>query len=471
MRKYDKYISTTLPYANSVPHIGHALEFIQAYVLKKFFEGQGEKVYLNIGVDEHGLKVYTKAKELGVDTKKYLDELTLAWLDFCKKFEIEADSFYRTTNPAHHEMVKRYWNKCVEKGDLYKKKYAGQYCVGCESFKTDADLVDGKCPDHNAAPVVTEEENWFFRVSKYRDKLIAWLDWNTEFLSPASKTEELRNIILGAEDVSVSRLKKNVPWGVEVPGDPDQVIYVWFEALLNYVFAVENFDDENFIQLCGPDNLRFQGSLFQAILESGDHKHTNKLLVHGTVLDAEGNKMSKTLGNVVDPIDQLNKYGLDAVRFYALAGLSTYGNGCWSEKDLVSLYNSELADNFGNLLARTTHLISSKKEVTISHVDNDFKKGVRDKVSRVIDLWRAYEINAALKETSAILRLGNKYINDAEPWSKKAKPSDVQTTLDDLHFLLLKVSELYAPVLSVETNSRILSSLESFRKDIIFPKK
>lgn len=470
MKKYDKYISTTLPYANSVPHIGHALEFIQAYVLKKFFEGQGEKVFLNIGVDEHGLKVYTKARELGVDTKKYLDELTLTWLDFCKKFEIEADNFYRTTNPAHHEMVKRYWNKCVEKGDLYKKKYVGQYCVGCESFKTDADLVDGKCPDHNAVPAVIEEENWFFRVSKYRDKLIAWLDYNTEFLSPASKTEELRNIILGAEDVSVSRLKKNVPWGVEVPGDQDQVIYVWFEALLNYVFAVEDFDSENFIQLCGPDNLRFQGSLFQAILESGGHKHTNKLLVHGTVLDADGNKMSKTLGNVVDPIEQLGKYGLDAVRYYALAGLSTYGNGCWSEKDLVASYNSDLADNFGNLLARTLHLID-KKDVKVSYVRNEFKKDVDDRFNRVVELWRAYEINAALRETSSILKHGNKYINDAEPWSKNAKLADVEIVLDNLHYLLLRVSELYQPVLSAETNGRIIRALESFKKDIIFPKK
>ncbi len=468
---YDKYISTTLPYANSVPHIGHALEFLQADALVHFFRDiKKEKVFFNIGVDENGLKVYTKAKEIGIDTQEYLDYLAVKWKEFCILFQIEHDNFYRTTDIKHHDNVKRFWNACLERGDLYKKTYVGKYCVGCESFKTDADLIEGKCTDHNSEPSLIEEENWFFRVSKYKNELVDWLDANKDFLLPASKTEELRNIIISAEDVSVSRLKKNVPWGIEVPNDTDSVIYVWFEALLNYIFAINDKEpfllQDNFIQLCGPDNLRFQGSLFQTILHSSKFKHTKKLLVHGTVLDAEGKKMSKTLGNVIDPIDQLNKYGLDAVRYYALAGLTTYGNGCWSEIDLVKTFNSELADDYGNLIARVLHLIDTKNADIVPPA-KEYKESFDSIVRSIKNNWESFEINTALKETNSILKSCNKYTNDERPWEKDKNYTQI---LSNLYYSLCEVNELYFPVLSLETYSLIKDAFITKKKTIIFKK-
>jgi methionyl-tRNA synthetase len=484
--KYDKYISTTLPYANSVPHIGHSLEFIQADALVKYFKRvQSEDVFFNVGLDENGLKVHTKAKELGVDTQDYLNSLCLDWTAFCTKFQIEPDNFYRTSRKAHYDLVQQFWTESLERGDIYKKKYTGQYCVGCESFKTSADLVDGKCPDHGTVPETVEEENYFFRVEKYKTAVFGWLQYHKTqspfqtvenektFLKPRSKTAELENIILSSEDISISRLKKNVPWGVPVPNDPDQVIYVWFDALLNYIFAVSDFDEQTFIQICGPDNLKFQGSLFQSILESANHKHTTKLLVHGTILDEQGRKMSKTLGNVIDPIDQLNKYGLDAVRYYTLAGLSTYGDGCWSEKDLVQLYNTELADDFGNLISRTLHLIDTK-DVEINLLFNKgeynldpYVTAVFDKIKGVKELWIDFEINQALKETNSILKLANKYINDTAPWKEG---NEYVRVLNNLFFTLKEVNKLYSPILSKETSDQIKDALIQKKKVIIFKK-
>lgn len=467
--KYDKYISTTLPYANSVPHIGHALEFIQADALVHYFKGVAkENVFFNIGIDENGLKVYTKAKELGIDTQAYLDSLALDWIEFCKKFEIESDNFYRTTRISHHGMVQRFWTKCLERGDLYKKPYSGLYCVGCESFKTEADLIPGYryCPDHNTVPIVIEEENWFFKVSKYKGLVYGWLQANKDVLIPQSKLTELENIILQSDDISVSRLKKNVPWGVTVPGDEDQVIYVWFEALLNYIFAVEDFDAQYFIQLCGPDNLRFQGSLLQAILASSNHKHTSKLLVHGTVVDASGKKMSKSMGNVVDPMEQLQKYGLDAVRYYTLAGLPTYKNASWSESDLVKKYNSELADDYGNLLARVLHLIDTKN-VEITGPEFEFEHAVEVLVKNAKYHWQEYDINMAVNETNVLLKMGNKYINDTKPWEKD---KNYQQILNNLYFLLCETNKLYLPVLSAKTYQLIEEALVLKKKVIIFPK-
>lgn len=469
MPKFDKYISTTLPYANSVPHIGHALEFVQADAIAKYFRLQGESVFLNIGVDENGLKVYNKAKELGLDTQEYLDGLAKDWLSFRSRFEISSDNFYRTTDRKHHNNVAEFWDECRSRGDLYKKSYEGKYCVGCESFKTETDLVDGKCADHNVAPVAIVEENWFFRVSKYTEALKSWLESNTELLKPQNKLDELRNIIAKSDDISVSRLRKNVPHGVPVPNDPDQVIYVWFDALLNYIFAVEDFDAQYFIQLCGPDNLRFQGSLFQAILESAGRKHTARLLVHGTVLDGEGNKISKSVGNVVDPVAQLEKYGLDAVRYYALAGLTTYGNGCWSEKELCAAYNSDLADDFGNLLTRVLHLIDTKGVAISGDVHTPGFITAVLKFSDSIDShWRNYEIHSALRETNQLVKLGNKYINDNRPWGKDAV--NAPAVLNDLFFMLRVVADLYIPVLSEKTIEDIDKAMDARKKVIIFNK-
>ena len=467
MNKNKIFLTTTLPYVNSIPHIGHAFEFILADTISKYLKIDND-VHFNIGLDEHGLKVWLKSKELGITPEQHIENLTNIWLDFCEKFNIKYDSFYKTSSASHHEKVKIIWNRFIERGDIYKKSYTGKYCVGCESFKSDKDLVDGKCPDHeNLDIILVEEENYFFKLSKYKDTLLTWLD-SSNFLEPHSKIEELRNNILESEDISISRLKKNCPWGVEVPNDDTQIIYVWFDALLNYIFAAgyltDNFNWDNTIQLCGPDNLRFQGLFFQAILESENIKKTDKLIVHGTVLDKDGRKMSKSLGNTVDPIEQLNKYNLDAVRYYALSGLNTFSNSKWNEEDLVRLYNNDICNDWGNLVSRVLHLVDTK-DIKIYKWDDEFIEVVIDYVKNIKNLWSSFKVKEALTLTNELVKFGNRYINDEKPWSN----DNYEKTLNNLYYLIEEVNELYKPVFDekyLETKEAIINK----KKVIIFPK-
>jgi methionyl-tRNA synthetase len=468
------FLTTTLPYVNSNPHIGHAFEFILADSISRFLKTK-TNVHFNIGLDEHGLKVWSKAQELGISPENHIKNLTEVWLQFCQKFEINYDSFYKTSDKSHHEKVKLIWNRFQERGDIYKKSYSGNYCLGCESFKLEKELVDGKCTDHPTTELKSvEEENYFFKLTKYKDSLLSWLDSNPDFLQPKSKIEELRNLIIGSEDISISRLKENCPWGVEVPNDNTQVIYVWFDALLNYIFAAgyltDEFNWDNVIQLCGPDNLRFQGVIFQAFLQSEGIKETGKPLVHGTILDRDGRKISKTLGNTIDPIDQLEKYGLDAVKYYALCGLSTYHNSSWNEEDLIRLHNSDLCNDWGNLVARTLHLIDIKSVNTEyqyrRNVDEiEFRKNIDNLVIEVEDLWSEFRVKEALQKTNEIVKLGNKYINDEKPWSNE----NYEVVLSNLYYLVKQVNELYLPVFP-GAYSKVNIAINERKKVILFNK-
>jgi len=279
----------------------------------------------------------------------------------------------------------------------------------------------------------------------------------------------LKNIIINCEDISISRLRENCPWGVDVPNDPNQVVYVWFDALLSYIFSAgyltdDDFNWSNIIQLCGPDNLRFQGLIFQAFLESEGIKKTDKLLVHGTILDKSGRKISKTLGNTVDPIEQLEKWGLDGVRYYSLVGLSTYSNSNWNEEDLVIIYNNDICSGWGNLLTRTLHLIDSKS-VDIVNVTDDFKSIV-DKQSDIINsLWSEFRVKEALQKTNELVKIGNKYINDETPWSNP----NFNQILSNLYYLIGVVNKFYEPIFP----DKYLSTEEAIKnkkKVILFEK-
>jgi methionyl-tRNA synthetase len=453
---------------NSVPHIGHAFEFILADAISKFLKTKTD-VHFNVGLDEHGLKVWSKAKELDISPEQHIQNLTKVWLDFCDKFQIKYDSFYKTSDKSHHDKVQIIWNRFVERGDIYKKHYSGTYCLGCESFKIEKDLVDGKCVDHPTTPLqLIEEENYFFKLTKYKETLLNWIDLNPDFLQPQYKIEELRNIINSSEDISVSRLKENCPWGVSVPNDSEQVIYVWFDALLNYIFAAgyltEDFKWDTVIQICGPDNLRFQALIFQSFLESEGIKKSDKLLVHGTILDKDGKKISKSIGNVIDPFDQLQKWGLDAVKYYALAGLSTYSDSNWNEDELVRLYNNEICNDWGNLVARTLHLVDIKS-IGSNFVPNDFIDNVDKLVSEVNDLWSQFRVREALQKTNEIVKIGNKYINDEKPWENV----NYNIILSNLYYLIKEVNKLYYPVFPDkcdETSNAILNK----KKVILFSK-
>jgi methionyl-tRNA synthetase len=439
------FLTTTLPYVNSSPHIGHAFEFILADAISRYLKTKSD-VHFNIGLDEHGLKVWSKSQELGLTPEQHIQNLTTIWLDFCQKFQIKYDSFYKTSDKSHHDKVKILWNRFLERGDIYKKSYTGKYCLGCEAFKLDKELTDGKCQDHPTTELQNiQEENYFFRLTKYRGNLLNWLNTNPDFLQPSTKLEELKNIVINCDDISISRLKTNCPWGVDVPNDPNQIIYVWFDALLNYIFAAgyltDDFNWSNVIQLCGPDNLRFQGLIFQAFLESEGIKKTDKLLVHGTILDKSGRKISKTLGNTIDPFEQLEKWGLDAVRYYSLVGLSTYSNSNWNEEDLKIIYNNDICSGWGNLLTRTLHLIDSKS-VNIVSPTNEFQTIVDNQSILIDSLWSEFRIKEALQKTTELVKIGNKYINDETPWSN----SNFNQILSNLYYLVSIVNKFYEPV-------------------------
>ena len=274
------YLTTTLPYVNSNLHIGHALEFVIADIIVRYNREKlgNDNVFFNIGSDEHGLKIYEKAKENKVNVKDFVDSNVKNIKEFCSLFNISYDNFYRTTDEKHIKNVYKIWDACLQKGDIYKKKYEGLYCVGCESFKLEKDLVDGKCPDHNKEPIKISEENYFFKLSNYKEKLLDFIDANPEWLKPKEKINELKNFIKDMEDISISRLREKIFWGIEVPNDPTQLVYVWFDALTNYIAAVGYYDNpkmlEEFwpgVQIFGPDNLRFQCAIFQGMLASAGY--------------------------------------------------------------------------------------------------------------------------------------------------------------------------------------------------------
>lgn len=478
MKKF--YLTTTLPYVNAEPHIGHALEFVQADAIARYFRKKlgKENVFFNVGTDEHGQKIWDKAQEAGIDVQEFVDRNAQKFKDYCKLFLVEYDNFYKTSDKEHVIAVHKFWNECKKRGDIYKKRYVGKYCVGCERYVTEKDLVDGKCPDHGKAPEERDEENYFFSLSKYKDELLEWFDSNPDVLKPVQKHGELRKIIEEIEDISISRLKKNLSWGIEVPDDPEQVIYVWFDALANYVSAVGYGTDEKKVdewwpgvQIFGPDNLRFQAVIWQGMLISAGLAHSKKLLEHGMILASDGRKMAKTLENVISPFDQEKKYGAEIVRFYLLTGISTFADSAYKEDELVNMYNARLANNYGNLLNRVIHLANSK-EVEINDeesVEKDFREKVLKYKEEIEKLYDEYEIALAGEKIDELADFGNKYITEKEPWDKNLAKEAVQTTLNNLSYLLKTVTGLYFPIIP-ESSRKAQEALEKKERIILFQK-
>ncbi|MBN2089017.1 methionine--tRNA ligase [candidate division KSB1 bacterium] len=476
--KNKLYITTTLPYANAVPHVGHAIEFFQADAYARYFRKKlGEaNVFFNVGVDEHGLKVFNTAKDHGTTPEKYLDELIPKWLDFCSKFRISHNYFYRTSSKNHHEGAQRFWQFCDEKGDIYKKHYEGLYCVGCEAFLLERDLVDGKCPNHGKPPVSYAEENFFFRLSKYSHAVIDYVNSHPDFLKPESKKQELLNFLKGMEDISISRNRANLPWGIEVPNEPEHTMYVWFDALTNYI-RVLGFDNdlERFntwwpgIQLCGPDNLRFQGAIWQGMLASVGLPFTKKLLVHGTIFGPDGQKMSKSLGNVVAPLEQYDKYGSDVCRFYMLGVLQPYTDSSYREDELKSAYNAFLANNYGNLLNRLIHL-GNLKGINIldaSSVAEDFRTKVNEMKVGIEKAFEDFEIRAAVTGINDLVSMGNQHIHEKEPWRQNSE--EARITLNNVSYLMQIASELYEPIIP-DGAAKALEAIQKGEKVILFPR-
>jgi methionyl-tRNA synthetase len=358
--KETKYITTTLPYVNADPHIGFALEIIQADVVARYYRKKGYDVFFNTGTDEHGLKIFRKAESAGKEVQEYVDEYSAKFDVLKEALNVSYNNFIRTTDAHHKLAAQEFWKRCAENGDIEKKIYKVKYCVGCELEKTDSELENDECPLHPGQPVEhIEEENYFFKFSKYGERLLALYEEDPDFVVPSTRMAEIKAFVeRGLEDFSISRLKHKMPWGVPVPGDEGHVMYVWFDALVNYVSALgwpENMDRfEQYwppYQFAGKDNLRQQSAMFQAMLMSAGLPPSKQIFIHAFITSG-GQKMSKSIGNVVNPFDVVDVYGTDALRHYLLRALSPFEDGDFTDARFKEVYNADLANGLGNLVSR-----------------------------------------------------------------------------------------------------------------------
>lgn len=355
------YLTTTLPYVNAEPHIGFALEMVQADIIARYRKLTGDDVFFNTGTDEHGLKILRKAQEEGKDPQAYTDELAAKFRILPQKLGVDPSiHFIRTTDAHHKEAAQEMWRRCSR--DIYKKKYKGLYCVGDEAFVKETDLVNGKCPNHPTLDLIEiEEENYFFALSKYQKELEQYLSKEGVIVPEWRRQEALNFVKGGLEDFSISRQKDRLPWGVPVPNDDSQVMYVWFDALTNYVSTLgwpnEEGDFKKFwtdgetLQLAGKDQVRFQSVMWQAMLMSAGLKNTDKVLYHGFITSG-GQKMSKSVGNVIDPVQIIDEYGADALRYFLARHISPFEDSDFTMERFKEAYNADLANGLGNVVAR-----------------------------------------------------------------------------------------------------------------------
>ncbi len=413
-KKY--YLTTTLPYVNAEPHIGFALEIVQADALARFHKLLGEDVVFNFGTDEHGQKIYQKALEEGKDPQKYCDEYAAKFNALKSALNLSYNHFIRTTDSHHIKAAQEFWKLCDKNGDIYKKLYKTKYCVGCELEKTDSELTDGKCPLHPNRNLETiEEENYFFRFSKYQEPLLEFYGENPDFVVPEGKFNEIRSFVKeGLQDFSISRLKNKMPWGIPVPGDPAQVMYVWFDALINYISTLgwpedtKNFEDYwPGFQVAGKDNLRQQTAIWQAMLASAGLPFSKQIFIHGFVT-ANGKKISKSLGNTINPIEVTEKYGADALRYYLLAKINPTEDSDFTFKKFEEVYNGELANGLGNLVSRVAKLCEKS--------DLEFKPTKIQKEEKIENALKEYKFDLALKTIWDGITQTDQFINEQEPW-------------------------------------------------------
>ncbi len=462
------YITTTLAYVNAAPHIGFAMESVQADVVARFQRQKGAEVTFNTGVDEHGAKVYQKAQEAGMSVQAYCDAKMATFLHMKTMLNLDYDKFIRTTDVYHEAAVQVFWKKCADNGDIYKKNYKIKYCVGCELEKTESDLVEGKCPLHPNMEIETiEEENYFFRFSRYQEQLLELYRQNPQLVVPEKRMNEVRSFVeRGLQDFSISRLKSKMPWGVAIPGDAQQVTYVWFDALVNYISTLGWPDAESDftafwpgIQICGKDNLRQQAAMWQAMLFSAGLANSKQIFINGFV-NVGGQKMSKSLGNVVSPNDLVEKFGVDAARYLLLTLGDSFGEDMdFTWERIIEKYNADLANGLGNLVSRITKL----SEQSGPFVPQEMT--VKEEFSNLVDKM---ELSKTLKYIWNLVSEANKIIDENKPWELvKTDKNKFEEVMGDLTARLQEIAENLRAFMP-ETAKNILTSLETKKTDILF---
>lgn len=478
------YITTTLPYVNAAPHIGFALEIVQADAIARSQKKRGKEVFFNTGTDEHGLKIYQKAIDEKKEPQAYCDEYAAKFGLLKEKLDLSYNNFIRTTDPHHIKAAQDFWKRCEANGDIYKTSYKAKYCVGCELEKTDSELVDGRCPIHpNKDLEIIEEENYFFRFSKYQKPLLDLYDADPEFVIPATRQKEIYSFVKGGlQDFSVSRLKNKMPWGIPVPGDEEHVMYVWFDALVNYISCLgwpqgeEKFigfwgtkENRNAIQVAGKDNLRQQTAMWQAMLMSAGLPNSKQVFIHGYIT-SNGQKMSKSLGNVVDPISLVDKYGTDAVRYYLLREIPGWDDGDFSQEKFEQRYNGDLAGGLGNLLARTLAM-ANKLNAEEKNFDDGLGTAIIKAEARSLEEINSYKFNEALIAIWDLVAYCNKIVENEKPWEQGSEElvGKNRKVIGNLLFALRKIGEMVEPFLP-GTSLKIADQLKSKTSSPLFPR-
>jgi methionyl-tRNA synthetase len=452
------YITTSIPYVNGDPHLGHAMEFIQADVIARYIRQIGTPVVFSAGTDEHGGKIAEKAQELGVSPQQLTDQMSQKFIDLLKVLNVSNDRFIRTTDPAHEKRAQIIWQKLAPY--IYKNSYEGWYCTGDEAFFTEATVKANKgiCPNHNRPYEKIKEENYFFKLSAFTEKIKEAIDKNEFVIIPETKRNEILNVVNdGLEDISISRPKNKISWGIPVPGDDAQVMYVWFEALMNYITVLgypEATDFKNFwpanLQIIGKDIIRFHAAIWPGMLLGLGLPLPKTLYVHGFI-DIDGKKMSKSLGNFVSPYEVLDKYSTDVFRYFFLRHIPSNTDGDFSWKRLEAAYNSELADQLGNAVSRTSAMIAK------------YQKGIIGDIPAPEHDTGAYEqalekcrFDRALDEIWEQVRGLNQYIEESKPW-EMAKDKDEDHLREVLAYMvgnLLQIADLLVPFMPV-TSAKI----------------
>lgn len=458
------FITTSIPYVNGEPHIGHAFEFVLSDVLARYARQQGHEVVFSTGTDEHGGKIAEKATELKLTPKAFTDKMSENFRGLAKALNLSNDRFIRTTDPGHEQRAQLIWKALAK--DIYKGKYTGWYCTGDEAFFTEATVKEnnGVCPNHNRKYEKVEEENYFFKLSAYSPQIKKAIEEGSFRVIPATRKHEIESVLKdGLEDISISRPKDKISWGIPVPGDKNQVMYVWFEALMNYITVLgypEHEDFKNFwpanVQVIGKDILRFHAAIWPGILLGLGLPLPKTLYVHGFINAEGGVKMSKSLGNVIDPLAIVKEFGVDTFRYYILRHISSYEDGEFSMQRLVDSYNSELANELGNAVQRTAAMITQYQNGIIGTTPP-----AEHDVAQYHQAMENCRFDRALEEVWEQVRGLNQYIDEQKPWviNKQGDADHLREVLAYQVSALLQVADLLAPFMP-ETSQKIRKVFE-----------
>jgi methionyl-tRNA synthetase len=462
------YVTTPIYYVNSTPHIGHAYTTIAADIVARHHRQRGEDTFFLTGVDEHASKVARVAAEQGLAPQEYADRIVEAWRELPRRLDASIDFFIRTSDDGHKQFVRDFLQRIYDNGHVYQDVYAGLYCVGCEAFKTEDELVDGKCPDHDVAPEWIEEKNYFFRLSAFQDQLLELYDARPDFVLPGFRYNEARSFIEGGlQDFSISRAGQ--PWGIPLPWDESQVAYVWADALVNYLSALTYArPDEDLVaqfwpearHFIGKDIIRFHAVYWPAMLLAAGYEVPKQEFAHGYLV-VDNRKISKSLGNVIDPLDLIDVYGVEAVRFWAARAVSFGQDGNVSLDTLHERYERELANDLGNLVSRTTAMVARYRDGELKVVEGDAPidaAELRADVTRWLDV---YDITNALEAIWQRVRRLNQYVEETAPWQlakDEARAPELDRVLYNLADGLVAVAVAVAPYLP-QSAPRILAAL------------